>query len=179
MTADTGITVISSRLSLATFPEHLLRAMLDRSNADDHAKNELTEMWKRQRDYYSRVLDKEFVHECIPIAEGAPPYADLPGLSMRYTSEEYAEHLRSMTDLLNRNSYRLYPLPEPCFDNIRIRIARDETVITRFSLPFITYIFEHPYMCGSFVSYGKKIKETFYLDKSVVKGMLEKTIGSA
>ena len=176
MTADAGITVITSRLSLATIPEHMLRAMLDRSDADEHIKQGLTEMWKRQKDYYARVLNKEFVHECIPIAADEPPYADLPGISLRYTREEYAEHLRCIAEMLDRNSYRLYPLPQPCFDNIRIRIARDETVITRFIVPFITYIFEHPYMCGSFVSYGKKTKETFYREKNEVKDLLEQTI---
>ena len=176
MTADAGITVISSKLSLATIPEHLLTAMLDRSNADGQIKHELIEMWKRQKDYYSRVLDKEFVHECIPIAGDELPYADLPGILLRYTREEYTEHLRSLAELLSHDSYRLYPLPQPCFDNIRVRIARDETVITRFTLPHVTYVFEHPYMCGSFVSYGKKIKETYYREKPAVRDMLEDTI---
>ena len=176
MTADAGITVITSKLSLATIPENLLGEMLGRANVDERLKGDLSAMWKRQRDYYSRVLDREFVHECIPIAKDELPYIDLPGVSLRYTREEYTEHLRSLTELLGHSSYRLYPLPQPCFDDIRIRIARDETVITRFKLPFITYVFEHPYMCGSFVSYGKKIKETYFREKSTVRDMLEETI---
>jgi hypothetical protein len=31
-------------------------------------------------------------------------------------------------------------------------------------------------MCGSFVSYGKKIKETYYREKPAVRDMLEDTI---
>ena len=177
MTTDAGITVIASRLSLATIPEDLLISMLGRSGADDRLKNDIREMWQRQSDFYDRTLKKEFIHECIPIGYEKFPYADLPGITLRYTGEEYLVHLKRLEELSKTcESYRLYPLPQPVFDKIRIRIARDEIVISRLDSPHITYVFEHPYLCGSFIAYGKKIKEIHYTDKQTAEKIIREII---
>ena len=179
MTTEAGITVLTSRLSLATFPEELLREMLDRSGADDSRKQDIYEMWNRQHSYYSHIVKKEFIHECIPLEYGKLPCADLPGITLRYTAEEYAAHLRHIEQFsMQFPGYRLYPLPEPIFENIRVRIAKDEIVISRLKEPHTTFVFEHPYMCGSFISYGKKLKEMFYRDKQSVNELLENIIKS-
>lgn len=179
MTTQAGITVLTSRLSLATFPEELLHKMLDRSGADESRKRDIFEMWERQSGYYDNIIKKEFIHECIPFEQGKLPYADLPGITLKYTAEEYAAHLRHIAELsMQCPSYRIYPLPDPAYENIRIRIAKDEIVISRLKEPHTTFVFEHPYMCGSFIAYGKKIKEMFYCDKQSANDLLEGIINS-
>lgn len=164
--ANSGMTVLSSRLSLATMPESVFSSLIGRTQASDAQKRRTTEMWERQREFYKRCLSKYYINECIPIGTDKTPMADLPGFSVRYTAEEYREHLREILRLSQTcRGYRLFALPEPTFENIRIRIMRDEIIVSRLNTPRVTYVFEHPYMCGSFIAYGRKIVSTFSSDK--------------
>ena len=177
--AVSGLTVLTSRLSLATMPDDVLMSLLRRADATSGQKQRVIEMWKRQRAYYMQCLDRFYIHECIPITDDLSPPADLPGINIRYTGAEYIEHLSELYRMLREYpSYLLYPMAEPAFDNVRIRMVRDEIIVSRLSSPNITFDFEHPYMCGSFIAYGKKIKEAHSREMANADNLLRDIINS-
>ncbi len=178
VSAGSGTTVLASRLSLATMPRDVLRSLLKRGGATAEQTREITAMWETQRDFYKRCLQRYYIHECIPITGDMTPFADCPGLDVRYTEDEYKEHLNEIRTMMRkRRGYKLYPLKEPVFDDLRVRMARDEIVVSRLSAPHISFVFEHPYMCGSFIAYGRNIKENYTEEMKNAPALLKKLTG--
>lgn len=177
------MTVITGQLSLATMPRKTLQSILSRHKVTVDIAKEAFALWEQQRDFYLRCLEKHEIHECIPISCDTPfdgtIIADIPGLSLTYTEQEYAEHIENLIELSETYlGYRLFMLPMPVFDNIRVRIWQKGVAVSRTLPPRYTFIFEHPYMCSAFSSYADKIKEQYRLDKLTSKNILENYLHS-
>lgn len=176
--SESEVIVFSGKLSLATMPESVLRSISDRHKIQNEGRALLFEMWKKQRDFYHKCIGKNGIQECIPVAAFSEydkaPIADMPGFELSYTKEEYDEHLRNIISLSESFGYRFYPLTNPVFDKIRVRVSKEEVVVSRMTEPFITITLEHPSMCDAFVSYAEVILKEHYLDKSSTKALLEK-----
>ena len=171
----TDMTVISDRLSLATMPHKTLKSLLSRHKITGDIKEKAFTMWKQQRDFYMHCLEKYKIHECVPISFDDTVIADIPGLTLSYTEQEYAEHIENLIGLSEKYiGYRLFMLPMPVFENVRVRIWQNGVTVSRTCPPQYTFYFEHPYMCGAFFSYAEKIKERYSLDKLTTKNRLQK-----
>lgn len=172
------MTVITGQLSLATMPLKTLQSILSRHKVTGDIAKEAFALWKQQKDFYLRCLEKHEIHECIPIScetsfDGTV-IADIPGLSLTYNEQEYAEHIKNLIELSETYlGYRLFMLPMPVFDNIRVRIWQKGVAVSRTLPPQYTFIFERPYVCSAFSSYADKIKEQYRLDKLTTKNRLE------
>ena len=85
------------------------------------------------------------------------------------------EHIENLIGLSEKYiGYRLFMLPMPVFENVRVRIWQNGVTVSRTCPPQYTFYFEHPYMCGAFFSYAEKIKERYSLDKLTTKNRLQK-----
>ncbi len=93
----------------------------------------------------------------------------------QYTPEEYAAHIRNILSLSDRLvGYRVIPLPEAPFADIKVLISDRAVAMTRLKPPYFTIQFEHPDLCRAFVAYARRIGEQYRQDKLTTRQMLER-----
>ncbi|MBE6726294.1 MAG: hypothetical protein E7576_14065 [Ruminococcaceae bacterium] len=168
--ASGGLTQLGTVLSLETMPEETLLSLLDRCGvgADDPRRAEVRSAWSRRRALFETALSAGGVWECVPLAPlakdgsfAAPVLADLPGMELAYSPEEYTAHVRSVLDLLeSRRNYRFVPLPEPPFARTRIVLTDSSASVTRLKPPCVTFVITHPAICSTFAAYADRLKST-------------------
>ena len=175
-----GMTVLGTTLSLATMPQETLLAILARTRADDAVKDAVFSVWKNRRELFEANLGKGFVHECIPTAEdeklfGGEVLTDIPGLTVNYTPQEYAEHIRGIIALSEAHTnYRFYALPDALFENTKIVLSGGTVAVSRLKAPQVTFMISHPAMCEAFTAYADRIKVQYKQDKISTRRMLER-----
>ena len=178
--SNSGMTVLGTTLPLATIPKETLLSMLERCGADEAAKNRVLSVWESRKKLLSDTLHNSFVHECIPLADeeslfGNRVFADIPGLTVTYTPNEYAEHIRNIMVLSDENpQYRFYALPDAPFANTQIVISNDLVTVSRLNAPQVTFLISHPVMYEAFVAYADRITVRHKLDKLSTKRLLER-----
>ena len=121
-----------------------------------------------------------FLHEYVPIPDDEEVFAgrvlmDLPGLSVAYTAEEYAEHIRNIILLSENNpNYRIYLLPKVPFKDIKLLISDAAVAIVCQKAPYITIQTENPGMCHAYVSFARQLESQYKQDKLSTRRMLER-----
>ncbi|MBQ7131091.1 MAG: helix-turn-helix transcriptional regulator [Oscillospiraceae bacterium] len=179
-TGNSGMTVLGTTLPLATMPKETLVSILVRCGADETVKNRALSVWESRKKLLSDTLHNSFVHECIPLADeeslfGNRVFADIPGLTVTYTPNEYAEHIRNIMVLSDENpQYRFYALPDAPFANTQIVISNDLVTVSRLNAPQVTFLISHPAMYEAFVAYADRITVRHKLDKLSTKRLLER-----
>ena len=177
-----GLTVFSHTLSLATMPRETLISMLDRNGIGQEMRQEMLLRWEHQSTNALAHMEQDYFHECVPLPPDEALFDDrvpmeIPELDIRYTPEEYAQHIRNIMLLLNRHvNYRFYNLPEVPFSDIRLSSSTDAAAVSRLKEPFITICFRHPDMCQAFETYAGQIKAQYKQDKITTKKLLERYI---
>lgn len=179
--SESEVIIFSDKLSLATMPESVLKSILDRYQVQEERRALLLRMWTKQRDFYQKCISQRGIQECIPVeffsTPNLEPIADFPGFNLNYTKEEYDQHLKNIISLSEEHiGYRFYPIVQPLFDSIRVRVSKEEVVVSRMTDPFISFTFEHPSMCNAFVSYAESILKEHYLDKISTRNLLERCV---
>ncbi|MBQ7523073.1 MAG: hypothetical protein IJT07_00920 [Oscillospiraceae bacterium] len=170
------MTILGTTLSLATMEEKTLRSVLARSDA---VQNAVISAWQAQRQLLENNLKTGFVHECLPIADDDRLLhnqipIDLPGVSLFYTPQEYAEHIRSIIRLSETHpNYRFFVLPDVPFEHTQIVLSHHAVAVKRMKPPQITFLISHPAMCEAFSAYGEKIKAQYKQDKISLHQTLE------
>ena len=172
--------MIGNTLSLATMPENTLISALDRSGADTETKERLLAVRKERAELLKRITEKGLYHEYMPIPSDERLFADgvtmdLPELSLSYTPNEYAEHIRGIISTMEANTnYRFFVLPESPFEDVNLLISDSSVAVSRLKAPYITIFLEHPDLCHAFVAYAERIREQYKQDKLTTKKMLER-----
>lgn len=175
-----SLSVITDTLSLATMPEEVILAALERAGADDAAKARVLDLKKKRLSELESKENKGFLHEYVPLPSDEALFAgrvpmDIPGWSLAYTPTEYAGHIRSVIAFSERYAgYRLCPLPEEAFEGIRLLISDRAVAVVRLKAPYVTILFEHPDLCRAFVSYAERLREQYRPDKLTMKKSLER-----
>ena len=165
---------------LATMPEETLRSALERTQADQETKERLLRMRKERFQVLERDAEAGFLHEYIPLPSDEALFAeavpmDITELSLTYTPEEYAAHIRRIMELTEAHAdYRFFILPEVPFDHIKLLISADAVAAERLKAPHITILFEHPDLCRAFVAYAERIKERYRQDRLTTQKQLER-----
>ncbi|MBQ4426702.1 MAG: helix-turn-helix transcriptional regulator [Oscillospiraceae bacterium] len=177
---ETGMTMLGMSLSLATMDEDTLVAVLTRSDLDQNAREAVLAAWQARGRLLAHNLETGFVHECIPIADDERLFddripIDLPGVSLFYTPQEYASHIRSVLRLSEEHpNYRLCVLPDVPFENTQIVISEHAVAVKRIKPPQITFLISHPAMCEAFAAYSERIKSRYKQDKISLRQTLER-----
>lgn len=174
------MTVLGTALSLATMGETTLFSILARSGAEQNIQSAIVAAWQAQRKLLEDNLKDGFVHECIPIfGNGLPLHeripVDLPGISLFYTPQEYAEHIHSIIRLSEEQpNYRFFILPDVPFEHTQICLSRHAVAVKRMKSPQITFLISHPAMCEAFLAYSERIKSRYKQDKISLRQTLER-----
>ncbi|MCR5237862.1 MAG: hypothetical protein K6E34_11750, partial [Lachnospiraceae bacterium] len=165
-------TRILNSLSIASMPEAL-------------AESFSSPALKKNHKFRSAVLHDKLqsanITECITLAdtkklsEGEVCLEKLPGIEdLRYTPEQYAEHIKNQIRLLNEYpNYHLIILPELPFKNMMITISENFVKISRIIKPHLALTFNHPLMCRSFISYAENLTKQHTIDRNSLRRMLE------
>ena len=158
-----------------------MKSILDRYQVQEERRALLLRMWTKQRDFYQKCISQRGIQECIPVeffsTPNLEPIADFPGFNLNYTKEEYDQHLKNIISLSEEHiGYRFYPIVQPLFDSIRVRVSKEDVVVSRMTDPFISFTFEHPSICDAFVSYAESILKEHYLDKISTRNLLERCV---
>ena len=100
---------------------------------------------------------------------------DLPGLSVAYTPEDFAAHVKNVLALSEAYpQYRFFPLPEPVFPALRVLISDGTVSVVRRSPPALAVRFSHPGMCRAFTDFAEKTRGQYKQDRLAVIKNLEK-----
>ena len=180
ITGSAPFSFLGNTLSLATMPPATLSSVLTRAGVDKKTKQHLLAVRQEQAKLLELVAEKGFWHEYLPLPSDEALFAgqvlmDLPGLSLAYTPGEYAEHIRNIIALSDKlTNYRLFPLTEAAFENIKLLISENAVAATRLKSPYITFLLEYPIFCRIFVAYAERIKGQYKQDRLTIRQMLEK-----
>ena len=99
---------------------------------------------------------------------------DLPGLSVAYTPEDFAAHVKNVLALSEAYpQYRFFPLPEPVFPELRVLIAEQTVSVVRLRPPALAFRLSHPELCRAFVSFADGVRSQYKQDRLAVKKELE------
>ena len=99
---------------------------------------------------------------------------DLPGLSVAYTPEDFASHIKNVLALSEElPQYRFFPLPAPVFPEMQVLIADGTASVVRLRPPALAVRFSHPELCRAFVSFAEGLRSQFKQDRLAVKQELE------
>ena len=118
------------------------------------------------------------VREFVPLADDEKLFrgeipADLPGLALTYTPQEYTEHVRRILELLETPSYRFCALPDTPFPNTRIIFTEEAVKVTRIREPRITFMISHPALREAFRAYAARLQEQYRMDPLALRHLLE------
>ena len=180
------LTVIQNELSVASMPEDLVHSFHEPA---------LTAYWQMTHEALAQRLKDAsvMVCECVPlippekllIPEGQDTHKDysldsaaveaIPGCpQLYYTPEQYALHIREIIRLSEAcPNYRLYPLPETPFPNIRLFISKDWTHVIHALRPELSFGFSHPLLCGAFSRFAEGLMEQTRMDRNTLRRTLE------
>lgn len=170
---------LGNTLSLATMPETTLISALDRTGIKKETRQQLLTARQNQAKLLEQTAQKAFWHEYLPLPTDEAVLSgqvlmDLPTLSITYTAKEYSEHIRNIIALSERYvNYRLFPLAEAPFEDIKLLISESAVAATRRKAPYITFLLEYPIFCHIFVAYAERIKERYQQDQPIIRRILE------
>ncbi|MGI6105590.1 MAG: hypothetical protein ACOYD7_05290 [Raoultibacter sp.] len=158
------------RLSLATIPQDLFRAILDRLGIDSESVSLLLETQAEQARVLKRMLESSELEELCVLesmdsVQGGEVYLDIPpnllDEPVAYSCEEYQAHVRHIEQLEAENpGYRFIPLEQSPFRNIRIFCKENgRSIVEKLSVPSMAFSFNNPHMCRGISHFLHKLKE--------------------
>ena len=158
------VTVLGASPSFATMPEATLRAVMERTGISGDAEARLREAKRVQEAAWRRIAEsggfREYAAAPSPDAlRGGAVLMDLPDLTLAYTPEEYAAHLRGVAALSAAHpGYCPVFLENMPFSDMRIVSSDDAVAVCRLRAPYLTVVFEHPALCRAFGAYAEGIR---------------------
>ena len=166
---------ILNGLTLPTMPEGLLERMLDREGIAGAQRALLLERYELRRQQLSDMLAQGSVDDilCLPepeaVARGNVTLnlsVEMIGLSLHYTPEEYAEHLASIRELVNREkNYHLTLLPQAPFRGLQIFTLKDAVAVLRCQEPNTAFVFMNKTLTRSVSDYCNYLIEQYAADR--------------
>ncbi|MCR4908598.1 MAG: hypothetical protein K5985_07170, partial [Lachnospiraceae bacterium] len=70
-------------------------------------------------------------------------------------------------------NYRLFPLPETPFPNVKIIVGEEYVRTTRATAPYLSFDFTHPLMCHAFQSFADRLEKPTHTDRNSLRRRLE------
>ena len=145
------------RLSPESMPEHLARRIFDRAAASEDERDELMKYYRARRKAFMSSLSEVSVIEVYPEYSAADIEAGRVGIhtpwtlgdrELRYTPEEFREHIRAVGLLAQeRSNYRCVTNAGFPFRNIDIvSKAGGATYVIKNEAPLVAFSFLHSYM---------------------------------
>ena len=146
--------IISSSLPIYTISDELMDKVLNRAYKNDQqAKKKMMDFFKRRKKIYENVVKSNKVYEEIPIISkeefdehpmNLPFYGAFLSETIKYTYEEYLEHLRLTREYKTENLTTKETTTAP-FRNIQILILSGKYVIvSKNTSPAIHFVIYHP-----------------------------------
>jgi len=162
------------------FKERLFLTTGHNQVAGEDEKDRILALQKQRFAVLERNARSGSLQEYVPLtseedlSEGRV-VTDIPGLSVAYTREEYAEHIRNIMRISDMYpNYRFCSVPEVPFEDVKVIISEQITAVIRLKAPHIAIMFEHPDLCRSFVSYAEHIRDQYRLDRLTTGQILER-----
>lgn len=143
-----------------------LLSILGRAGITGESRRKAMQSWRMRRSVLEKTMREGFLHLCSVVSDralveaGKVPIA-MPGLSVNYTSQEYADHIISLLNLMKRfPNFRYFALPENPFLNMRVIVSETAVAIVRMKPPYMSFFISHPIVREAFAAYVNKIKES-------------------
>ncbi|WP_418791818.1 transcriptional regulator [Phosphitispora sp. TUW77] len=167
-------------LSLVTMPEHVFRSLLERANIRNIDKLMDYFINRRER-FLETIKDRKFneiikIDNHLEIKDGLIGYTGIDGLSeVRYTVEDYKEHLKNIIYLLNTyENYNVTIDTSPRRDDYQLYVKEDLGVIVeKITEPHVVFAINEGNMIASFWDYVNMILMYKPNKKSVIKQLEE------
>ncbi|MBQ2755662.1 MAG: hypothetical protein IJF27_03210, partial [Oscillospiraceae bacterium] len=151
---------IRCSLPICTISEELLSSMMDRCNIPEEQRAQILQYRSYKIAQMSDILSHSTVTNIIPHLtkeefEQAPMSLSIAGafadVSIKYTYEEYLEHLYSSERFAEENSrFILRYNPDPVFRNIHISVFKEHWVmISKMQSPCVHFLIHHPKICST------------------------------
>ena len=150
-----------SELPIVTAPEGLLTRMLDRADISRDQRELVLSRYHALRSRFMETLRSGSVNMLLSLPEpgsaGSRYFSfalSLTDLTLAYTQEEYAEHVRAIMELVaNENNFHLTLLPVPPFRDIQIVTRKDAVAVLRCAEPYAAFVFLNPALRQSVYAY--------------------------
>lgn len=153
-----AMSILLSRPSFWTLPEHLLRMMLSKAEIDAEDSERVCALHAAQVKRLQRQLAADALEEiCLvqtkeAFSESPLPVDIPPGLldeQIIYTWEEYQAHLARVKELQSTSdTYTFSALDSSPFNNIKVyRKHGKETIVEKLSDPLAAFAFKNTHMC--------------------------------
>ncbi|MBR3631428.1 MAG: hypothetical protein IKN55_13285 [Oscillospiraceae bacterium] len=174
------LTLVGTSLSFATMPLKVLHSVLSRSRLPEQQQRSIEQAWEICRQRLMQMLTGGTVEECCPLASddalfGGKVPVELPGTSLFYTPQEYAEHIRAVLTLAESHKrFRFYPMPEAAFPNILLLLSDDSVSVSRLRAPGITFRTSHPLLCKAFLAYAAQIRAKHKISPAALRSRMER-----
>ena len=145
--------VISPTLTMPTMPEKLLKKLMLRKKVPDSVRSATFDLWKKARAELFRSLADDSLTECFPLIYNSE--TDIPFFRVRYTKEEFAEHLREILRITSKYpSYKVVILDKRIYKNTRISVADSSVNFTSTGKNGIIFSVMHPSIIKAFGEYA-------------------------
>ncbi len=176
--------ILLTGLSPATIPAELLDRMLERQLEDEEEKQRIKEAHRARQAQFKEALEHGHVYEFVELPDDPDLFAgevrlnlgtELLESDVRYTPEEYAEHVEAVIRLLNRKKqYHLLILPEVPFPDIQVVLADKEVAIIRSKSPYAGFVFSEPLLCHAVGVYFDMLEKKYRKSRSAVRQKLKR-----
>jgi len=171
-----------SVLPSVTMPESLLTRMLARAAICDEKKSAVLSAYREMRKHFSGLLKQSGVNMILCLPDGGAAQnrrvdfsLDLLELSLDYTSEDFAEHVSAVIELVEKErNFHLTILPETPFRDIQIVTMGQAVAVLRCREPYAAFVFLNPTLTDSVSDYIAMLTEQYAEDRRTTVGILKK-----
>ena len=144
-------------LPLFTISNNLLIRILKNNNINEEDIKLIKEYKKKEEKYISNILNNKIVTDIINFDYSIDKYLSLENIfydkKIKYTKEEYNEHLE-LTKKYNNKNYKVLRSENNTFNNISITsVDNNYVIISKNSNPVIHFIIRHPKLMNSIINF--------------------------
>ncbi len=159
---------ILNSLPLFTLSDGLFDKILKENNVSENDAEKLRKCKKEEQAHISSVLETSRITDTVYIkseeefkssgGEYLTFESIFSDLKLKYTYNDYLEHLKLTEDFKNEN-YRLIKTENKIFDNIVLSVAHGHyAVISKASHPVIHFIIRHPRLASAIENFDPLVK---------------------
>lgn len=159
---------ILNSLPLFTLSDGLFDNILKENNVSEIDAEKLRKCKKEEQAHIlsilkaSRLTDMVYIKSEEEFESSGGAYLSFENvfsdLKLKYTYEDYIEHIRLTEDFKNEN-YRLIKSESKIFDNIVLSVAHGNyAVVSKASHPVIHFIIRHPKLAGAIENFDPLVK---------------------
>ncbi len=163
-----------------TMPEKLFKSILNRAGLDSKKKTEAISVFHKLRKHFLQLLKNGpvnmvlFPEDPTPVVNSSLDQMDQ---AIPYTSEEYAEHISAIIDLVKaERNFHLTLLPVAPFHDLQIVTMEESVAVLRRQEPYAAFVFNNASLQQSVSNYIDLLISMHAADRATTVEMLREKI---